>query len=331
MKKINIGILIVLLSTLMVAGQLWKNILPHQINYTINNYLNKNLYQGESNYKLYEGINWLDGIIVPIESDKMVGVVYLEKKLTTYKVKNHALHSKTDPIREPFMGDIDFQYKLLRVQAFVDDKDIILAYIKNDAIKTFTLENIPLQYDFELLGNNKLVFGEVNKLFSVIKINSNSHERDIFNWRDEKIEERLKYNFENYVHKSLNPLKIVTLGNISINTDKSILFEKASYEDLINMKADTYDALFINSTLPNTDFSREMLDKLISNKWDIFIFNPNQNPHLFRTENIGEDTIVIETGRGAGSWSKYDYYDLESNYTKVYNSIFELLSMKKDM
>lgn len=320
-----------LFSIIVVVTQFWKVMLPNQIEYTVNEYFGDISYHSKYTFALHDTVDWLDGVLVAVEDNQMIGVVYLEKKYGVYKVKNHALCSKIDTIKEPFMENIDFQYRLLRVQSFVQDKDILLAYVKDTDISSFKIENASLQLDLDLQENEKLVFGEVNQLFSIIKTESMIHEETLIEWKGEKLEEQLKYNFKNYKLKASKPLKIATVGGITINVDKSIIIDKLELEDLDDLSAENYDALLIKSQISNSYFDKKTLDRLIEDNWDVFIIDPKENPRLFGNNRIDENTIVIKKGRkGIGNWSKCDYYDLESNYVRVYNSIFELISNKKE-
>lgn len=65
---------------------------------------------------MYDTVEWLNGELLAVESEDMVGAVYLEKTFGVYKVKNHALCNKSDTAKDQFMEDYDYQYRLLRVK-----------------------------------------------------------------------------------------------------------------------------------------------------------------------------------------------------------------------
>jgi len=330
-RKRIIGMIIVIVLIIVSAIQFWKVLLPNQLEYTIREYFKGISNHSINTYMIHDTAEWLDGELVVVEDNEMIGIVYLEKKYGIYKVKNHALCSKVDTIRDSFMKNVDYQYRLLRVQSFVYDRDILIAYVNDAEIKSMKLVNTLKQLSFDLPENKKLIFSEENQLFSIIRSQSEVYEESFIEWKGEKIEDQIKYNVNNITLKSLKPLNIAMVSEFAFKVDKNILIEKLRFEDLDDISAEKYDAVFIDSDMSNVKFDKIMLDNLVNSNWDVFVIDPLENSHLYGNANIDRNTIIIEKSRGGvGSWSKSDHYDLETNYLRAYNSIIELLSSKKE-
>lgn len=330
MKNKLIQISIVLILILLVGAYFWKALLSNQLEYAISKYFEDSSYHSKTTFVIHDTAEWLNGELVVVEDKQMIGIVYLEKKYGIYKVINHALCNKTDTVKNSFMKDIDYQYRLLRVKSFVEDIDIIISYVKDININSFEFDNGSNQLRFELPENKKLIFSEVQQLFSIIKTQSHGYDNMVIEWQDEKLEELIKYNTNDFIFKSDKHLNIAVAGTFNFKTDDSIFIDNISLNEIHNLDVEKYDALFINSDISNGMFDKKMLDELVMNNWDVFIINPFKNPDLFEDSHIEDNVIIIERSRsGVGNWSKGDYYDLESNYLKAYGHIFDLILSKK--
>ena len=205
---------------------------------------------------------------------------------------NFVLCNKIDAVKSPSIRDIDYQYRLLRVKAFVDNRDVIMAYVKDTEIDSFELENESNELRFQLPENRKF----------------------------------RKYNANNFICKSDNPLSIAVIGAFNFKTDDSILIDSIKLNEIDDLYSEDYDALFINSSI-----SDGTVDELVKKNWDVYIIDPFKNLEPFGNTNIKENVIIIEKSlNGCGSSSKAEYYDLESNYFMAYNYIFERLSNRKE-
>lgn len=331
MKKKIMRVMIVLVSIFLVFTYFWKALLPNQLEFTINEYFEGISHHNKTTFVIHDTAKWLNGELAVVEDKQMIGIVYLEKVFGVYKVKNYALCNRTDTVKDSFMKGIDYQYRLLRVKSFIEDTDIIIAYVKDPEINSFELKNESNELRFELPENRKLIFSEVQQLFSIIRTQSEEYDEMLIEWQDKNLEEMIKYNANDFVCKSDKPLNIAVVGTFNFKTDYSILIDNITLNEVHNLDAKKYDALFVNSDITKEILDKKMLGELVNNNWDVFIIDPLENPYLFENTHIDENIIIIEKSKsGGGNWSKGNYYDLESNYLRAYNSIFELLSNKKE-
>lgn len=326
MRKRFIRNIIVLIFIFLIATYFWKALLPNQLEYTINDYFEGISYHDNTIYKIHNTAEWFNGELVVVEGKEMIGVVYLEKVFGVYKVKNHALCNKTDTVSNPFMRDIEYQYHLLRAKSFVENKDIIMAYVNDTKINSFELENESNELVFLLPENRKLIFSEVTQLFSIIKTQSNEINEMFIEWKDENLQDMIKYNTNDLICKSDKPLSIAVIGSFDFKTDYNILIENVSLNKLQDLDSDEYDALFINSSISNGT-----VDELVKKNWDVYIIDPLKNLDSIGNTNFGKNVIIIEKSiNGGGRSYKSDYYDLYSNYFIAYNYILEHLSNRKE-
>lgn len=325
MRKRFIRSIIVLVCIFLIVTFFWKALLPNQLEYTINDYFEGISYHENTIYKIHNTAKWFNGELVVVEGKEMIGVVYLEKVFGIYKVKNHALCNKTDTVTYSFMRDIEYQYRLLRVKSFVENKDIIIAYVNDTKINSFELENESNELIFLLPENRKLIFSEAEQLFSIIKTQSDEIDETFIEWKDENLQDMIKYNTNDLICKSDKPLNIAVIGLFDFKTDDNILIENVSLDKLQDLDSDEYDALFINSSISNGT-----VDELVKKNWHVYIIDPLKNLDSIGNTNVGKNVIIIEKSiNSGGSCSKSDYYDLDSNYFMAYNYIFESLSNRK--
>lgn len=323
MKKKIIQIIIVLAVLLLIASYFWKAFLPNQLDYTINDYFSDFTYHNEETFKIYDTKKWLNGELVAVEEKNMVGVVYLEKTFGIYRVENHILCNKTNVAKSPQIEDLEYQYRLLRAKSFVDGKDVVLAYVKDDEMNSFKMSTGSNEARFELPGKRKVILSEANGLYSSVKIHS---EVDFVEWKDEKLQDIMKYNVKDFIYKSDKALSIAVIGESNFKTEDSIRVDNTDLERVDDLSSEDYDAIFIN-----TSISQEKVDALIKNKWNTYIIDPIRNLKHFQNNNLDEDLIVLRKGNGGfGKYSKVDFYDLKTNYFIAYSSIFEFLSERKE-
>lgn len=316
-------IIIVIAVLLLIGSYFWKAFLPNQIEYTFNDYFSEFTGLNETTFKIYDTKKWLNGELVAVEEKEMVGVVYLEKSFGIYRVENHILCNKTNVAKSPQIEDLEYQYRLLRAKSFVDGKDVVLAYVKDDEMNSFKMSTGSNEVRFELLGNRKVILSEVGRLYSSVKMHS---EVDFVEWEDENLQDLMKYNSEDFIYKSDKALSIAVIGELSFKTDHSIGIEYIDFETVDNLSSDAYDALFINKNISNAE-----VNELVEKKWSVYIVDPNRNLKHFQNNNLEEDLIVLRKGNGGfGKYSKVDFYDLQTNYFIAYSSIFESISERKE-
>jgi hypothetical protein len=301
-----------------------KVLSTNQLEYTINNYLEGFPYHNNTAYKVHDSKDWLDGEIVVVESDEMIGLVYLEKTFGIYRVENHVLSNKNDVLKTPYINELEYQYRLLRVKSFVDEKDVLFAYINDEEIQSFKMEMGSNEVRFQLPENRMVILSEVDRLYSSIKTHS---EVEFIEWKDEKLQDMIKYNSNSFVYKSDNLIKIAVVGGFRFNfkTDHNIIIDNIKLNAVDNLSSEDYDALFIN-----TSISDEKVDELIKCNWDTYIINPNNNLKDSNNKNFEERLIILRKGNSIGKYSKFDFYDLRTNYFVAYSSIFEHLSNRKE-
>lgn len=326
MNKKTIKIILLVAVMVLLLAHFWKVFLPDQLEYTVHHYLEEEAYYEETAFKIYDTVKWLDGEVVAVEGEQMVGLVYLEKNFGVYAVRNHVLCNKTDTVKDAVMQGIDYQYRLLRAQAFVDNKDIVMAYVNDPEITLFEIENEANQRILQLPENRKLVFSESNQLHTIIKTKSTIQEDLLVEWKDKNFQDFIKYNTGRLVFKSDHPLNIAFVGTFDFKTDDSIFINKVSLEDIETLDVAAYDAVFINREITN-----DKLDELVKNHWDVCVVDPLDNINPIGIMNINEDVILIEKRLGGSGYSsKTDYYDSRSNYFMAYGYIFERLSERKE-
>lgn len=328
MKVKIMRVIIILISIFIMVTYFWKALLPNQLQYTINEYSEEISFHNETTFKIHDTAEWLNGELVAVEGKEMVGVVYLEKFLGVYKVKNHALCNKIDNVKDSSMGDVDYQYRLLRAKSFVDDKDILMAYINDADLNSFELEDNLNEIRFQLPENRELILNEVNQLTSNIKTESNVInliDEVFIEWKDKNLQSMIKYNANNFTYKSNTLLNIAVIGSFRFNTDDSILINNILLSDTYDLNSEEYDALFVN-----IEISNETLNELVNENWEVYIIDPLKNIESFGNTYVKDNVIIYEKSKnGSGSSFKTDYYNLESNYLMAYSRIFERLSYRK--
>lgn len=324
MKKKIIQIIIVL-AILLLMGVFFRKVLStNKLEYTINNYFEGFPYHNNTTYKIHDSKDWLNGELVVVESDEMIGFVYLEKTFGIFRVENHVLTNKNDVPKTPYINELEYQYRLLRVKSFVDEKDVLFAYIKDKEIQTFKMGMGSNEVRFQLPENRKVILNEVDRLYSKIETYS---EVEFIEWKDEKLQDMIKYNSNSFVCKSDNLIKIAVVGGFRFNfkTGHNIIIDNIKLTAIDNLSSEDYDALFIN-----TSISDEKADELIKSNWDTYVINPNNNLKDSRNKNFEERLIILRMGNSIGKYSKVDFYDLRTNYFVAYSSIFEYLSNRKE-
>lgn len=320
----GIKIIILIIGLFLVTLYLFKVLSPNQLERTIEHYFDNQNSIHKSNYSIYNTQNWYGGELVAIENDQMVGLIYLKKFLGLYHVEDYVLSNKVDVTKSIYTPKEPFQYRLLRVQSFADDKDIIMAYVNDPAIKSLTLEKDFQELNFQLPDNRKLVFSETKALFSIIKTRSDLVEEFFVEWEDKSLQDKMKYDTRHLVLTSNVFLNIAVVGEFYFQTDDSIQMNDFDLADLDELDASAYDALFINARISN-----ERVNNLVKREFDVYIINPFNN--LDQSSNIDEDLIVIEkSNSGGGSCSKGDFYDWESNYYSAFNHILMRISERKE-
>lgn len=323
--KRSIIVIIVLILIFIMAPYVLKVIFPNQLEYAIERYFDDQPGINKSKYLVYDTEKWLGGELVAIENDEMVGIIYLKKVFGLYKVDNYALCNKKDETKGDYMPNVNYQYRLLRVKSFTENKDILIAYINDPNIKSMTLENDFKELKFQLTDNRNLIFCETQKLFSIIKTQSDSVEEVFIEWKDENLQDMMKYDTRKLVLDSKVSLDIAVIGGFGFKTDDSILIDNIELNEVNELNSETYDALFVNTRISN-----EKVDELVKRDWDVYIIDPLKNleqPY----NNIHENVIIIEkSNNGGGRCSKADFYDLASNYYSALNYIFDQLSDRKE-
>lgn len=322
--KRGIKIIISVIGFFLVAFYLFKVLSPNQLERTIEDYFDNQNSIHKSNYSIYNTQNWHDGELVAIENNQMVGLIYLKKILGLYHVEDHVLSNKVDGAKSIYTPKEPFQYRLLRVQSFADDKDIIMAYVNDSAIKSLTLEEDFQELNFQLPDNRKLVFSETKAPFSIIKTRSDLVEEFFVEWEEKSIQDKMKYDTRHLVLTSNVFLNIAVVGEFYFKTDDSIQINYINLGDLQDLDSSLYDALFINARISN-----EGVDNLVKRGFDVCIINPFDN--LDQSSNIDEDLIVIEkSNSGGGSCSKGNFYDWKTNYYSAFNHILIRISERKE-
>lgn len=324
MKK-SITVIVVFILILKISPYILNVIFPNQLAYMIEKHFDNQLDLNKSKYLIYDSQKWLDGELVAIENDQMVGIIYLKNYFGLYRVKNYALCNKKDEAKNNYMPTAEYQYRIFRVKSFADNSDILVAYINDADIKAMTLEEEFQELEFQLTDNRKLIFSETKQLFSIVKTKTDIVEEILIEWEDKNLQDMMKYDTEKLVLGSKIPLDIAIIGEIGFKTDSSIQLDCIELSDINELNSETYDALFINVGISN-----DKVDDLVERNWDVYVIDPLNNLEK-SNNNIKENVIIIErSNSGGGSSSKGDFYDLKSNYYSAFNYIFDRLSDRKE-
>jgi hypothetical protein len=318
----NIKIALLSLVVFLVGLYTWRLVAPIELESLVNDYFKDYSYLEDSTFQVYDSYEWENGLLVAVEGEEMVGVAYLEKKFGAYKVKDHALCNKKDTIKGYSIDGRQYQYRVLRAKSFLGDKDVLMAYVNDPEIKWFKVNDKSLDLSFELSNGRRVMFGQVEWDVTDIKTSSNN----IFvEWNDDTLQDIIKYDTQNLVFKSEQPLSIAVVGPIGFNVDESINIDKVTLEEIDNYDAGAYDALFVNSHI-----EYGAVEALVERKWTVYVINPASNIKPKAPNLLYEDVIVLMKGPGrSGRTSKYESYDLQTSYFMAYNYIFERLSKRK--
>lgn len=318
--KILIGIIGIVL--LLFVGYFWKAFIPNQKEYTINKYFESQTYHKGDSFRIHNCTKWHKGEIVAIENEKMVGVAYLEKRLGVYSVKNHVLLSKVDFSKPDFMVDYSYQYRVLKAKEFVENKDLIVAYINDGTLDAFNIENEPSQVVFPLPQSKKIVVGEIKHRVSIIGTDTDIEVKE---WTDKSIEDFIKYKRSDLVLQSEKKLMIAHSGSFPYKIGNNIETKKVSLDQLANLDAEEYDVLIINRNI-----SEESLNTLKNGDWHVVVLDPKENYKTTVSHKLDEDIVAIEIGKAlSGTYRQDDSRGSSSNHYIAIQLILEHLERQK--
>lgn len=326
MHKKHLYIFLIVALMALLTAQFWPVFLPKQLDHTVNRYFEEHSFHKNDKFIIHQDADWLSGELALVENDEMIGLVYLEKQFGLYKVINHVLCNKTDNLKDDLMKDLDYQYRLLMARSFVDNQDILMAYINDEEIKTFELDGGLDEFTFSLKDGRKVFISIIEDSHSIIKTKSKTIDERVIKWTEDNLQDFIKYDADKFVYSSEKPLNLGLVGDFYLQTDDSISLNNLALNDLENLASDDYDGLIINTRISNDE-----IEDLISENWTLFLMYPNRNLENKKLFNVDEETLIIEKSKhSSGRSSRSKLYDLESNYFIAFSIIFERLSMDKD-